>query len=89
MLEFTELLSTYSGMLWGTDYSLFMLGIISAPLFPRAWSRYVLSKMPPKRAAVSKKNELVWTDNEAELLLPQAEQSGCIPFLFSRHTMAN
>ena len=42
----------------------------------------MLNKVPPKRVAASKKKELSWMDNEAELLLPQAEQSGCIPFLF-------
>ena len=46
-----------------------------------AQSRYALSNMPPKRAAASKKEEFVWTDNEAELLLIQAEQSGCNRFL--------
>ena len=32
MLGFTELFSAYSRMLWDTDYSLIMLGIISTPL---------------------------------------------------------
>ena len=50
-------------------------------IVPHAQSWYVLNDMPLKRAAASKKKELVWTDNEAELLLTWAEQSGCDPFL--------
>ena len=32
--------------------------------------------MPPKRVAASKNKDYVWMDDEAELLLTQAERSG-------------
>ena len=47
----------------------------------RAWSQYVLSNMPPKRVAASKKKECVRTDDQAELLLTRAERTESDQFL--------
>ena len=50
-------------------------------IVPCAWSQYVLSNLPPKLVAASKKKEYVWTDDEAELFLTQPEWFGCNSFL--------
>ena len=50
---------------------------------------YTLSEMPPKQAEANKKQEFVWTVDEAKPSLTRAEWSGCDPFLLTCYMMAN